>query len=158
MDIQESIVNRVALSGLITLDLSTLYTPGERVVYDLKDNLFHGLILREKDFREFIKTNDWSAYKDKHVAVICSADAVVPTWAYMLLATYLDPYAATVVYGDLNLLESLLYERALTSIEVEQYADKRVVVKGCADVNVPLFAYMELTTRLVKVAKSVMFG
>ena len=96
MDIQENIVNRVAQSGLISFDLAELSPKGERVLYDIKDNLFHGLILREKDFREFVKTHDWSQYAGKHVAVTCTADAIVPTWAYMLLASKMAPHAASI--------------------------------------------------------------
>src|SRR5687767_717248 len=107
MQIQENIVNKVAQSGLISFDLAELYPQGERVLYDIKDNLFHGLILREKDFREFVKEHDWSSYAGKHIAIICSADAVVPTWAYMLLANKLAPYAASVIFGDLETLETI---------------------------------------------------
>ena len=105
MDIQENFVNKVAASGLVTLNLEDYYPKGERLVYDIKDNLFHGLILREKDFREFIKNHDWSQYQDKNVAIICSADAIVPTWAYMLLANRMKPYANEVVFGNLEVLE-----------------------------------------------------
>src|SRR3954471_18062709 len=99
---KEEIVNKVAQSGLITIDLETFYPNGERVLFDIKDLLFQELILKEKDFREFIKNEDWSKYKDKYVALICSADAIVPTWAYMLLATHLEPFAKKVVFGDLE--------------------------------------------------------
>jgi hypothetical protein len=100
MEIQENIINKVAQSGLVTLDPAQFYAPGERVVYDIKDNLFHGLMLREKDFREFVKTHDWVQYQDKNVAITCTADAIVPAWAYMLLANRLAPYARQVVFGD----------------------------------------------------------
>lgn len=158
MDIQENIVNRVAQSGLITLDLADLYEPGERVVYDIKDNLFHGLILREKDFREFIKEHDWAQYSGKMMAIICSADAIVPTWAYMLLATKLAPYASEVVFGDLEALETVLFLKAIDRLDMEKYRDQRMVIKGCGDISVPVSAFVELTTRLVRVAKSVMYG
>lgn len=158
MNIQENIVNKVALSGLISFDLAELYPQGERVVYDIKDNLFHGLILREKDFREFVKEHDWTQYQSKHLAITCTADAIVPTWAYMLLATKLQPYAATIVFGDLNTLETILFERALAKLDLEPYRDQRVVVKGCGEIPVPTAAYVELTARLVAVAKSVMYG
>lgn len=158
MDIQENIVNKVALSGLISFDLAELYPQGDRVVYDIKENLFHGLILREKDFREFVKGHDWSQYQNKHVAITCTADAIVPTWAYMLLASKLQPFAATIVFGDLGTLETILFERSLTKLDLEQYRDQRVVVKGCGEIPVPTAAFVELTTRLVAVAKSVMYG
>src|ERR1700744_5424949 len=102
MEIQETFINKVALSGLVTLDPAQFYPAGERVVYDIKDNLFRGLILREKDFREFVKEHDWTQYQDKLVAVTCSADAIVPAWAYMLLANRMAPYAKDVVFGDLS--------------------------------------------------------
>jgi len=158
MDIQETIVNKVASSGLITLNLETYYNTGERLIYDIKDNLFHGLILREKDFREFIKTHDWSAYAGKNVAITCSADAIVPTWAYMLLSNKLSPYANEVVFGDLETLEAVLFTKALAKIDFSEFADQRVVVKGCADIDIPTFAYVEITKQLTQVAKSIMYG
>jgi len=158
MDIQENFVNKVAASGLITLNLEDYYHPGERVVYDIKENLFHGLMLREKDFREFIKTHDWTAYTGKNVAVICSADAIVPTWAYMLLANRMKPYANEVVFGDLNTLESVLFTKALAKIDLSAFEGERVVIKGCADIDVTIAAYVEITNLLTPVVKSIMYG
>lgn len=158
MDIQENIVNKVAASGLVTFNLEHYYPAGERVLYDIKDNLFHGLMLREKDFREFIKAHDWSAYTGKNVAIICSADAIVPTWAYMLLANKIRPFASEVVFGDLAVLETVLYTRALAAIDLSAYQDARVVIKGCADIEVPVSAYVEITNLLSPVAKSIMYG
>lgn len=154
----ELIVNRVAKSGLVTLDLEDYYHAGERLVYDLKDNLYMGLILKEKDFREFLKSHDWSQYAGKNVAVTCSEDAIVPTWAYMLLTTYLEPHAYTVVFGSLQDLEEKLYFDAINRINIEDYRDSRVVVKGCSKVPVPTAAYVEITRRLRPVAQSIMFG
>ncbi|MCQ6959844.1 DUF2480 family protein [Mucilaginibacter aquariorum] len=158
MEIQENIINKVAQSGLVTLDPAQFYAPGERVVYDIKDNLFHGLMLREKDFREFVKTHDWAQYQDKNVAITCTADAIVPAWAYMLLANRLAPYARQVVFGDADVLETVLFVKEVAALDVEQYRDQRVVIKGCGDVPVPVSAYVELTQRLTPVAKSLMFG
>lgn len=159
MEIQENIINKVALSGLVTLDPAEFYTPGERVVYDIKDNLFHGLILKEKDFREFVKGHDWSQYQDKYVAVTCTADAIVPAWAYMLLANRMAPYAKEVVFGDAEVLETVLFVKAITAnLDAEKYRDQRLVIKGCGDIPVPVSAYVELTKRLTPVAKSLMFG
>lgn len=155
---EDIIVNRVAKSGLLSLDLEDYYHTGERVVYDLKDNLFMGLILKEKDFREFIKAHDWSQYSDKNVAITCSEDAIVPTWAYMLLAIQLEPYAHMVVFGSLTDLETKLYEVALSKINFQEYEGKRVVVKGCSKVAVPTSAYVEVTRRLRPYAQSIMFG
>ncbi len=158
MDIQENIINKVAQSGLVTFDPASLYPVGERVLYDIKDNLFMGLMLREKDFREFIKVHDWQQYQDKYVAVTCSADAIVPTWAYMLLANKLNPYAKKVVFGDLNILETVLYEEAISKINLEAFRDQRVVIKGCGDITVPESAYVSLTFRLTAVVKSILYG
>jgi len=158
MDIQENIVNKVAQSGLVTLDPAEFYTPGERVVYDIKDNLFQGLILREKDFREFVKEHDWTQYQDKNVAVTCSADAIVPAWAYLLLANRMAPYANEVVFGDAEVLETVLFVKALAKLDVEQYRDQRLVIKGCGDIDIPVGAYVELGKKLTPVVKSLMFG
>jgi hypothetical protein len=158
MNIEENIINKVAQSGLVTIDLAELYPVGERVLYDIKDNLFQGLILREKDFREFLKTHDWSQYKDKHVAINCSVDAIVPTWAYMLLASKLSPYTATILFGDLSMLEIVLFKSALDVFDIEKYRDQRIVLKGCGDIPVPVSAYVELTSKLTTVAKSIMYG
>lgn len=158
MDIQENIVNKVAQSGLISFDLADLHHPGERVVYDIKDNLFHGLMLKEKDFREFIKNHNWEDYTGKNVAVICSADAIVPTWAYMLLASKLAPYANYFVFGDLELLETTLYLNALNQLDLNQYKDQRLVIKGCGDIEVPTAAFMAITSKLTNIAKSIMYG
>ncbi|WP_017256917.1 DUF2480 family protein [Pedobacter arcticus] len=158
MEIQENIVNKVALSGLVTFDLAELHHAGERVVYDIVDNLFQGLMLREKDFREFVKNHDWTQYTGKNVSVICSADAIVPTWAYMLIASKLTPYANFFVFGDLEVLETSLYLLALEKLPLEQYKDQRLVIKGCGDIAVPTAAYMAITGKLNTIAKSVMYG
>lgn len=152
------IINRVANSGLITLDLEEYYHPGERVVYDLKDNLFMGLILKEKDFRAFLKECDWSQYTEKNVAVTCTEDAIIPTWAYMLLTLHLQPYAHAVVYGTLQDLDEKLYFDAIAAIDPEVYRGARVVVKGCSKVPVPTAAYVEVTRRLAPVVQSLLFG
>lgn len=158
MNIQENIVNKVAQSGLVTFDPASLYPAGERVLYDIKDNLFQGLMLREKDFREFIKQHDWEQYQDKFVAVFCSADAIVPTWAYMLLANKLAPFAKKVVFGDLNTLETVLFEKAINELDLEKFRDQRIVIKGCGDIAVPESAYVSLAFRLTSVVKSILYG
>lgn len=158
MEIQENFVNKVAASGLITFNLEDYLNQGERVVYDIKDNLFHGLMLREKDFREFIKTHDWTAYTGKNVAITCSADAIVPTWAYMLLANKMKPYANEIVFGSLETLEAVLFTKALAKIDLNAFAGERVVVKGCADIDLPVSAYVEITNLLTPVVKSIMYG
>ncbi|MGD1846381.1 MAG: DUF2480 family protein [Salibacteraceae bacterium] len=154
----EEIVNKVAARGLITLDLEDYYPKGQRSVIDLKHQLWQELALREKDFRAFVKEEDWSAYQDHFVAVHCSADAIVPTWAYMLVTTALVPYAKKVVYGDLEDLESSLYQEALEAINGEDYLQQRVVVKGCGNLPVPHFAYVELTRKLQPYVRTLMYG
>ena len=152
------IINKVAQSALVTLNLEELLHPGERVVYDIKDNLFQGLILREKDFRAFVKEHDWSVYDGKNVAIICSVDAIVPTWAYMLLATKLINHANYFVFGDLEALEQALMQEAIAKINVEEYKDAKVVVKGCGSIPVPTYAYVEIMRKLLPVASSLMYG
>ena len=157
-DLSEPIVNRVAQSGLITFNLEDYYPEGERVVYDLKDNLFQEIILRERDFRAFAKEHDWSQYQGQYVALTCSADAIVPTWAYMLLTIKLEPYARRVVFGTLETLEAVLFQEALERVDISQFQDAKVVVKGCGNRPVPLFAYTEITRLLRPVAASIMYG
>ncbi|OJJ23808.1 hypothetical protein BKI52_05510 [marine bacterium AO1-C] len=155
---EEEIINRVAQSSLITIDLEDYYDKHERVVYDLKDNLFQGLILREKDFRAFVKAHDWSQYQDKNVAIVCTADAIVPTWAYMLLALQLEPYAHHFVFGDLEALEQSLFQQILAKIDVEEFRDKKIVIKGCGDLPIPEYAYVELTRLLRPIVTTMMYG
>lgn len=158
MDIQENIVNKVAASGLITFNLEDHLEKGERVLYDIKDNLFHGLILKEKDFRDFVKEHNWEQYQDKNIAITCSADAIVPTWAYMLLANKMKPYANEIVFGDLELLNTILFSKALNKINLEEYAGQRVVIKGCSNPQIPVSAYVAITAILTPVVKSIMYG
>ncbi len=119
---EEQIINRVSASNLITLDLEELYSPGDRVLFDIKDLLFQELILKEKDFRDFIKTHDWFQYTGKHIAITCTADAIVPTWAFMLLATALQPFAQTTVFGSLDDLEKQLFQQKLNLIDWQKFA------------------------------------
>lgn len=154
----EEIINRVANSGLISFDLETLYLPGERVSYDIKDDLFQGLILKEKEFRTSIKEKDWSVFENKLVNIYCSVDAIIPTWAYMLLISKIAPYASDVVIGSYEDLEKYLFQKALSNLDPEEYIDARIVVKGCSKFPVPSFAYGELMRRLLPYAASIMYG
>lgn len=154
----DEIINKVANSGLITIDLEEYYPKGERVLFDIKPLLFQELILKEKDFREFIKNNDWSVYSDKYVAVICSTEAIVPTWAYMLISIALEPFAKKVVFGNLETLENILFNEVLNQFDPEQYKDQRIVIKGCSNLPVSTGAYMELAFKLKPFAKSIMYG
>jgi hypothetical protein len=158
MESGSEIINRVATSSIKTLDLEDYYVAGERVLLDIKDQLYQGMILKEKPFRDFIKLHEWSQYVDKHVAVTCSEDAIVPTWAYMLLASSLAPFAKTVVFGSVQHLEAKIYYDVLAEIDWQQYKDAKVVIKGCSKVDVPMAAYVEATRRLRSFAASIMFG
>lgn len=154
----EEIVNRVAKSPLVTFNLEDYYHHGERVILDIKDQLFQEMILREKDFRLYVKEKDWSAFEGKNVAITCTADAVVPTWAYMLLAVNLAPYANTVIYGGWEDLDKLLFQQALSKVNINDFKDQKVVIKGCSKYNVPPSAYVEITRLLQPVAGSIMYG
>ena len=154
----EPIVNKVAESGIITVDVEKFYPRVETAVFDLKDYLFMGMILKEKDYREALKKMDWSVYQDKNVAVTCTADAIIPVWAYMLAASYLQPVAREIVMGDEKELHKLVYLKNLSSIDVSEFADKRVVIKGCGETPIADFVYMEITKLLRPVAKSIMYG
>ncbi|MBC6368953.1 DUF2480 family protein [Algoriphagus sp. AK58] len=152
------IINRVASSPIISLNMEEFYPQDERVVFDLKNFLFQELVLREKDFRQALKEFDWSVYSDKWVAVTCSADAIVPTWAYMLVCTYLEGVAKGYCVGDLNNLEQHIAELTLSAIDANDFKDRPVVIKGCSKFPIPLFAYGRLISLLQQEAKSLMFG
>jgi hypothetical protein len=155
---EETIINKVAQSAIVTMDLENFYPQGETGVFDLKKYLFMELILKEKDYRETLKNLDWSIYKDKNVAITCSADAIIPMWAYMLAVTYLEPYAKEIVFGDEDTLFDTLFLKNLRTIEPHNFEDKRVVVKGCGDKRIPESAYVEITRILRPVARSIMYG
>lgn len=152
------IINKVAQSALITFNLEDYYPEGERVVYDVKENLFQEMILREKDFRAFVKEHDWSQYEGKYVALSCSVDAIVPSWAYMLLSIKLEPYAKRVVFGSLETLEAILFQEALSKVDAKEFQDAKVVIKGCGNLPVSVFAYTEIARKLQPYASSIMYG
>lgn len=154
----EPIINKVAESGLITLDLEQYFPKGETAVFDLKDYLFMGMILKEKDYREALKARDWNEYKDKNIALVCTADAIIPVWAWMLAATYLQPVAKDLVMGDEKELHKTLFLKNLSAININEFEDKRVVIKGCGETPIPDYVYMEITRLLRPVVKSVMYG
>lgn len=152
------IVNRVANSKLVTFDLQDFYPTGERVLFDIKDWLLEGLVLRETVFREKALEHDWAQYQDKYVALTCSTEAVIPAWAYMLLSTYLQPYAKKTITGDLDTLETILYTEIIDKLDVQNLKDKPVIVKGCSHKPVPQNAYLLLIQKLQPVVKSLLYG
>jgi hypothetical protein len=154
----EEIINRVNQSGLTQIDLEDLRLAGDRIFIDIKDQLFQGIALREKDFRAFIAEQDWASYQGKHVAVGCSVDAIIPTWAFMLLGVSLTPYVKTLVFGNLADLEKVLFEKALSKIKPEDFQDAKIVIKGCSKESVPTDAYLKITQLLQPVAKSLFYG
>ncbi len=154
----QPITNKVAESGLVTVDPASYFPQGETAVFDLKDHLFMGLILKEKDFRETLKKMDWEQYRDKNVAVTCTADAIIPVWAYMLIAAYLQPVAKEIVLGDEKELQRILFLKNIAQISIDEFIDQRVVIKGCGDTPIGDFVYLELTKLLRPVTKSIMYG
>ena len=154
----EEIINRVAQSKLITFNLEDYYPKGQRFLFDISQWLYEGFVLREKEFRDEAKSHDWSQYQDQYVALNCSTDAIVPAWAYMLVSTYLEPYAKKVVIGDLENLESHIYQEVIDRLDVSDLKDKPVIVKGCSHKPVPKNAYVFLINKLQPVVKSLMYG
>lgn len=154
----EVFVNKVQESGIITLDLEEFYPKAETVVFDMKDHLFMGLILKEKDFRETMKNLDLSPYEGKHIALTCTADAIIPVWAYMLVVSYLEPVAKAIVFGDSDFLHKTIFLKNIAAINPAVYEDKRVVIKGCGELPISESAYVAATSLLRPVAKSIMYG
>jgi hypothetical protein len=152
------IVNRVANSSIVTVDLADYFPEFPIAEFDLKDWLFMGLILKEKDFRERLETFDWNQYQGQAVTVYCSADAIIPFWAFMLIATKLKPIALDIAYGNREQYLSAYYQRAIHKLNPQDFTDKRVVIKGCGDKPVPVSAYMGITQLVQPNAKSIMYG
>ena len=155
---EKEIVNRVAKSKLITVDLETYYPKGDRFEIDLSQWLDAGLILREAHFREALEQHQWEVYKDGYVAIHCSTEAIVPVWAYMLTGKYLEGIARDTVVGTPEVLETVLFREALNSLDVESLKDRPVIIKGCSNLPVPASAYVWAIQKIQKVAKSVLFG
>lgn len=154
----DEIVNRVAQSKLVLFDLEELYPEGERIQLDLTQWLDHGLVLREKMFREAVKAHDWSQYQGKYVALAKSTDVIIPVWAYMLITTALHPFSKHVVVGGLEDLEMALFQSVIENLDSEQYRDKSLIIKGCADKPVPESAYVLAVAKLLPVARSIQYG
>ena len=152
------IINRVANSGLVTIDLED-FLPKENIeTFDLKEHLFKGLILKEKDFREALKNLDWEIYRNKYVAITCTADAIIPLWAYMLVTAYLQPIAKDVYSGTVEEMKKYLCLKNINTIKLAEFAGQRIIVKGCGDQQVDSTIYAEITKQLRPVAKSIMYG
>ncbi len=156
--LEGEVVNRVSNSSLVTLDLEQFHDSNPRTLFDIKDWLYQGIILKEKEFREQIKSYDWSQYKNHNVAITCSTDAIIPTWAFMLVAVSLQPYINKQIFGSLAELETQLYLNALGKIDWQKYKQAKVVIKGCSKVEVPTAIYVEAINRLRPLAASIMFG
>lgn len=154
----EEIINRVANSKLKTIDLEDFYPEGPRKLIDIKQWLLEGFVLREKDFRADLKAHDWSQYSGAYVALICSSDAIIPGWAYMLISTYLNPVAEKVVIGNLEILETVIFQQVITEMDVSPYKNVPVIIKGCSKKPVPQNAYIQLVNKLQPVSKSIMYG
>lgn len=152
------ITNKVAESGLVTMDLEKYIPKEEIAVFDLKGFLFMGMILKEKEFRETLKQLNLEKYRDKNIAIICSADAIIPVWAYMLVVSYLQPKAKEILLGDEKELFKKLFIKNISSINTNEFSDKRVVIKGCGETTIDDYAYAEATRILLPVVKSIMYG
>jgi hypothetical protein len=155
---EDVIINKVAQSSLVTLDLEKFYPSEELVVFDLKDHLFMELILKEKEYREALKNLDWNIYQNKNVAITCSTDAIIPLWAYMLAVTYLQPVAKDIFFGTEKEVFNFLFLKNLGKINPQEFEEKRVVIKGCGDKKIPETAYVAITKILRPVVKSLMYG
>jgi len=158
MSNEKPLVNRVAKSGIVTINLENYYPQEEILVFDIKDYLFRGLILREKDFRAAVDEHDWTQYEGKNLAIHCSTDAIVPIWAFQLATISATPYAKQVRFGTAEEFIVAHYNQTLQGLDLEQYADQRIVIKGCSDKPVPVSAYTELAHLLTPVAKKIMYG
>ncbi len=154
----EEIVNRVTNSKLITIDLEDFYPEGERVLFDISDWLYEGLILREKDFRESVQNHSWSQYKDKYIALTCKSDAIIPSWAYLLITTHLSAFAKKVVVGNLELLETSIFQNIINNLDISEYLDKPIIIKGCSEKFIPQTTSVQLVEKLLPVVKTIMFG
>lgn len=158
MQNEKPLINRVAESGIITFNLEDYFPTEALISFDIRPYLFHGLILKEKDFREAMQAHDWAQYEGKSLAVFCSSDAIIPLWAYQLIAIASRPFAKRLVCGSMETLLTVHYLEVLGKIDLSQFADKRIVVKGCGEKPVPASAYAEIARLLQPVAKSIMYG
>ncbi|MDR1876359.1 MAG: DUF2480 family protein [Flavobacteriaceae bacterium] len=155
---KDKIENKVEKSGLIVLDLEDFYPKEKRLVFDLKEYLYEEQVLKEKDFRRALSELNWSPYQDTFVAVTCSSDAIIPSWAYLLVASYLTGIAQLVSFGSLEDLERDIYTQIIENINIKEYQDKKVIIKGCSHKPIPQNAYLQLIRKLKPVVSSLMYG
>lgn len=154
----DEIVNKVAQSPLVTIDLEAFYPEGKRMIFDLKDFLYEELILKEKDFREQLKNHNWEVYRDAYVALDCTTDAIIPSWAFLLVTTYLQPFAKKIVKGNLVDLETAIYQKIISNLDVSEFVNKKIIVKGCSRKPVPDAAYIQLIEKIQPHIQSLMYG
>lgn len=154
----DEIINRVANSKLMVVDLEDYYPDGNRIVFDIKDWLFQGFVLREKEFRSLVDEYNWSQHQGDYIAITCSTDAIIPAWAFMLISIQMEPYAKQAIIGDLETLETALYQDIINNLNIESFIGKPVIIKGCSKKPVPTNAYLMLSKKLKPVVKSIMFG
>lgn len=152
------IINRVEKSPLVSLDLDEFISTGEKTIFDLKEGLFQGVMLREKDFREFIRNQDWERFRDKNVGVLCSVNSIIPSWAYMLVATKLAQVAHSVAFGDEDAVERTMIDQAIDQIMKKNLHDAKVVIKGCGEIKNRDYAYFQLARKLTPIVGSMMYG
>ena len=152
------IINKISESGLITLDMKSFKGSQKRIVIDIKNWLFNGMVLKEKIFREHLKNENWSQYKNTFVALNCSADTIVPVWSYILITKYLKPHAKCVILGDKKSLEKKIFEVNIDNLDLAEFKNKRVLLKGCTDIYIPDESYVHISNKLMGTVKSLMFG
>jgi len=156
--LSKEIVNKVANSKLITIDLEEFYPEGERIIFDISKWLYQDIILKEKDFRESIQQHNWSQYQDNYIALTCSSGAIIPSWAYLLITTRLSPFTKKIVVGNLELLETVIFQEIISNLNFDNYKGKPVIIKGCANKPIPETAIVQLIENLIPYAKTIMFG
>ena len=155
---KDEIINRVAQSQLITFDLQEYYPEGDRIFFDIGKWLHGGLVLKELDFREKAKNHSWEEFKETYVAIGCSSEAILPAWAPLLIASYLNSFAKEVVVGDLEMLENHLFQKVIDGLDIDPFRNKPIIVKGCSERNIPENAFIQLLAKLQSVAKSIFYG
>lgn len=155
---EDLIENKIANSGLITFDLGDLYDATPIQSIDIKPWLFHEMILKEKDFRKYLLDHNWEQYQDSYVCFYNSAEAIIPNWAWMLISSYLEGNCKRYYNGTPSNFNEILYSEKIQALDSKLYQDKRILIKGCSDKDIPNSAYSMITSKLLPIAKSIMFG